>query len=96
MLSDIRFALRTLRRNPGFTTLGLLTLALGIGGITAIFSVFSGILLRPLPYADANRLVAIQEVVPSMARFGPALPVSASHFQQWRKQNRSLQDVALV
>jgi predicted permease len=96
MLPDIRFALRTLRRNPGFTVVGLLTLSLGIGGITAIFSVFSGILLRPLPYADANRLVAIQEVVPSMARFGPALPVSAWHFREWRKQNRSLQDVALV
>jgi predicted permease len=96
MVSDIRFALRSLRRNPGLTAVALFTLALGIGGITAIFSVFSGILLRPLPYADANRLVAIQEVVPSMARFGPALPVSAWHFREWRKQSRSLEGVALV
>lgn len=96
MASDLRFAWRTLLRNPGFTAVALLTLALGIGANTAIFSVFSGILLRPLPYPEAQRLVAIQEVVPSMARFGPALPVSAWHFREWRKQNRAFDQLALV
>ena len=96
MGSDLRYAFRTFLRNPGFTAVALFTLALGIGANTAIFSVFRGVLLRPLPYRDAESLVAIQEVVPSMARFGPALPVSAWHFREWRKQNHGLEGLALI
>lgn len=96
MASDFRFALRTLRRSPGFALIAILTLALGVGANVAFFSVFERVLLRPLPYADAQRLVAIQEAGSIMKRFGPTLPVTAWHFREWRKQNRSFDGLALV
>src|SRR6266508_1565605 len=62
ILQDLRYAFRSLGRQPAFALLAILTLALGIGATTAIFSVVYGVLLRPLPYPDADRLVAISEV----------------------------------
>src|SRR5262249_54512059 len=64
LLGDVRYAFTTLRRNKGFATAGLLTLALGIGATTAVFSVVYGVLLRPLPYADPSRLVRLSEEHP--------------------------------
>src|SRR3984957_1820608 len=96
MLFDIRYALRTLARNPGFAAVAILTLALGIGANTAIFTVFNGILLHPLPYPQPERLVAVQEIVPKFAKYGATLPVNSWHFREWRKQNRSFDGLALL
>src|SRR6202035_159290 len=96
MMSEVRHVLRTMVRNPGFTAIAVLTLALGIGANTAIFTVFNGVLLRALPFPAPHRLVAIQEVFPKFARFGPSLPVTAWHFREWRKQSHSFEDLSLV
>jgi hypothetical protein len=96
MGNDRRHSLRALLRNPGFSLIGILTLALGIGANTATFSIFTVILLHPLPYTDAGRLVAIQEVVPKFARFGPSLPITAWHFHEWRKFSRAFEQFALI
>jgi predicted permease len=94
--SDLRYAWRTIRRNPGFSVIAIATLAFGIGANTAIFSVFDGILLRPLGYGDETRLVAIHEVVPKFSRFGPRVPVNAMHFLDWRKNVRAFERIAMI
>ena len=90
MLKDVRYGFRMLRKNPGVSAIAVLTLALGIGANTAIFSVVSAVLLNPLPYKDPDRLVSIWENVPQHGRWRAA----PANFLDWKKQNTVFQDVA--
>ena len=96
LLGDLRFALRLLRRSPGFSLVAIATLALGIGANTAIFSVVDHVLLRPLPYRGSDRLYAVHEVVPKFAHVAPLVPVNAMHFREWRRGVRSFDRMALI
>jgi putative ABC transport system permease protein len=86
---DARYSARVLSRSRGFATIGILTLALGIGADTAIFSVVRGVLLRPLPYADPERLVAVQSVIR-----GTPTAVSPPDFVDWRAQTHAFSSLA--
>ncbi|MGA3043701.1 MAG: ABC transporter permease, partial [Bryobacteraceae bacterium] len=95
LLQDIRYALRILRRSPGFTIVAVLALALGIGATTAIFSVVDAVILKPLPYADPGRLVQLW-----MRFTGIGIPndqnwVSAPEFMDLQRNN-SLSDIAAI
>ena len=83
ILTDARYAVRQLRKNRGFTAVAVLTLALGLGPTTAIFSVVNGVLLRPLPFPEPDRLVRVLEVVPKHGR----IAVAPANFLDWRQQN---------
>jgi predicted permease len=87
---DLKYGLRMLAKNPGFTAVALLALALGIGANTAIFSVVNGVLLRPLPYAEPGRLMMVYE---RSQEFGQA-SVAYPNFLDWRRENHSFTDIA--
>ena len=92
LFQDVRFGLRMLRKSPGFTVVALLTLALGIGANTAIFSVLYGVLLRPLPFKDASRLIVLNETTPMVGM----VSVSYPNFLDWRAQSRAFSEMAVV
>lgn len=89
---DLRFAFRMFAKNPGFTAVAILTLALGIGANTAIFSVVYGVLLQPLPYKDASRLVVLNETTPKVG----TVSVSYPNFLDWRAQSHDFSQMAAV
>ena len=90
LLHDTRFAVRQYAKSPGFTIVAVLTLALGIGANTAMFSVVNGVLLRPLPFPDPDALVRVYEVVPQLGRFS----VAPANFLDWRDQNKTFERMA--
>jgi predicted permease len=92
LFQDLRYAFRRLHKTPGFTLIAVLTVALGIGANTAIFTVIDAVLLRPLPYPDPARLVLLSEHTP---RF-PILSVSYQNFADWREQSHSFTGMAAV
>jgi putative ABC transport system permease protein len=90
---DLRFATRTLRKSPGFTIVAVLTLALGIGANTAIFTVVNGVILKPVPYPQPNRLVILLERQLSDGTLGTVAP---SNFFDWREQSHSFDKMAAI
>jgi putative ABC transport system permease protein len=89
-LRDVRYGIRQMLHAPGFTLIAVLTLALGVGATTAIFSVVNGVLLRPLPYPESAALVRVHELVPELGRFS----VAPATFLDWRAENRVFDRIA--
>ena len=92
LVQNFKFAFRRLKNNPGFTVVAVLTLALGIGANSAMFSIVNAVLLRPLPYRDPQRLVLLAEHWPQF----PRLSLSYLNFKDWRDQSHSFEAVGAV
>jgi putative ABC transport system permease protein len=92
MYNDLRYAFRQLTKNPGFAAVAVLTLALGIGATTAIFSVVYAVVLRPLPFSESERLVALWTQTPQFER----LPMAAANHRDLKAQNTVFEDIALL
>ena len=97
MITDLRYALRTLIKSPAFSIVAIAALALGIGANTAMFSVVNAILLRPLPFPQSDRLVTIWQTNSAVAKMGfPLAPTSVPDFQDWRTQAKSFEGVSAL
>jgi hypothetical protein len=93
-LQDLRYAARTLWKSPGFTTIAAVTLALGVGATTAIFSVVNTVMLRPLPFPEPDRLVRIWEN--NLGLGWSTFAVSHPNFLDWRSQAASFESLAAM
>src|SRR6266481_1675201 len=93
---DLRFSLRTLRRTPGFTVIAIMVMALGIGANVALFTVVRGVLLKPLPFHDPDRLVMLYEGALRDDDTAGSNVVSGGMYAEWKKQNRSYSSLALA
>ena len=96
LAQDVRFSLRGLRRAPAFTTVAILSLALGIGAAGALFSLVNTVVLKPLAYREPGRLLSIREVVKPLEHIYPTMPVNYQHFRFWRENARSFESIAAL
>ena len=93
MKTELRHAIRSVLRDRAFAVTVVLSLAVGIGANTAIFSLVNGILLRPPDYREPERLAAISQIVPKFVKLYPALPVNPAILFEWRKQSKLLESI---
>jgi hypothetical protein len=94
LLQQLQYAIRALARARGFTVAAVLSLALGIGGSVAIFSLLNVIALKPLPYADPDRLVLVNEILPKSLGSATVNPIQGGHILRWRTEIKSFASVA--
>jgi len=93
---DFRYAVRQLRRSPGFSLTALLTIAVGVGAVTAVFSVVNGVLLQPYPFRDPGQIVVWRETIREIQQAEPLLPDNYRHYLNLKSRATSIQDAAIV
>jgi hypothetical protein len=94
LIQDLRYGIRTLLKKPGFAAIAILMLAIGIGANTAIFSVVNGVLLRPLPYRDSERVITVwqNDVQKGLER----VDVAPANFLDWQEQNQVFGEMSII